>query len=154
MRFRPFRLVVLGLLASACDNAYGPGSAAAVYALHRIGDAVLPAPGWPGTNFPLVLGDTITLPVSRPRADSSLVVSRVQVFREENGQVDRNSGRFNATLRTDLLIVDNCPFGAFCAAVDLVYIPLVLRFVGDSLFEQLPEGSPLKPRVYGRVFAR
>ena len=154
MRFRPFCLIVLGLLASACDDVSGPGGGATVYALVRIGDAVLPAPGWPGTSFPLILGDTLSLPASRPRPDSSLVVSRVQVFKEENGQVDRSSGRFSASRRGDSLIVDNCPFGAMCAAMDLVYSPLVLRFAGDSLFEQLPAGSPLKPRVYGRVAAR
>ena len=154
MRFRPFCLVILGLLASACDDVAGPGGGAAVYALVRIGDAVLPAPGWPGTNFPLILGDTLALPASRPRPDSSLVVSRVQVFKQENGQIDRSTGRFGATRRGDSLIVDNCPFGAFCAAVDLVYSPFVLRFEGDSLFELVPEGSPLKPRVYGRVIAR
>lgn len=154
MRFRWYALFVFGLPASGCEGVTGPGNGASVYALHRIGNAVLPAPGWPGTAYPLVLGDTITIPVSRGRSELSVIVSRVQVFKEENGQVDSNSGRFGAGLWADSLIVDTCPFGALCAAVDLVYNPLRLRVVGDSLFEMLPEGSALKPRVYGRVPAR
>jgi hypothetical protein len=125
-----------------------------VYALHRIGDVVLPAPAWPGSKYPLILADTLTLLTSRARPGDSLVVSRGQVFQQENGQRDVSSGRFSAVLRTDLLVVDSCPIGAYCLAVDLVYSPFVLRVVGDSLYEQVPEGSPLKPRVYGQVAAR
>jgi hypothetical protein len=154
MRYGPFAALALGLLTSECDNVAGPGDGAALYALHRIGDAVVPAPAWPGSKYPLVLADTLTLLTSRPRPGDSLVVSRVQVFQEESGQVDNNGGRFNAVLRADLLIVDSCPIGAFCLAVDLVYSPFVLRVVGDSLYEQVPDGSSLKPRVYGRVGAR
>ena len=154
MRYGPFAALAFGLLASGCDNPAGPGDGTAVYALHRIGDAVVPTPEWPGSKYPLILADTLTLLTSRPRSGDSLVVSRIKVFKEESGRIDNNAGRFNATLRTDLLVVDNCPIGAFCLAVDLVYSPFVLRVVGDSLYEQVPVGSPLKPRVYGRVAAR
>ena len=154
MRYGPFAALALGILASGCDNPVGPGDGTAVYALHRIGDAVVPAPAWPGSKYPLVLSDTLTLLTSRPRSGDSLVVSRFQLFKEESGRLDADSARFSATLRTDLLIVDTCPIGAYCLAVDLVYRPFVLRVVGDSLFEPVPEGSPLKPRVYGRVAAR
>ena len=154
MRFLWCAPFMVGLLASGCNSVTAPGDGGVVYALHRIGDAVLPTPAWPGTAFPLVLGDTITIPTSRARPEGSLIVSRIEVFKEENGQVDSNSGRFNATRWADSLIVDTCPLGALCTAVGLVYNPLRLRVLGDSLFEMLPEGSPLKPRVYGRVSAR
>ncbi len=154
MRYRLFAALASGLLASGCDGVAGPGDGEAVYALHRIGDAVLPAPAGPGPGFPLVLGDTIRVPTSRGRPEASLVISRIQVFKDASGRVDTSSGRFSASLRADSLIVDNCPFGALCIAVDLVYNPLILRLSGDSLFQLLPAGSEFKPRVYGRVGAR
>jgi hypothetical protein len=154
MRYRLVAALASGVLASGCDGVVGPGDGEAVYALHRIGDAVLPTPAWQGPDAPLVLADRITIPASRGRPEASFVISRIQIFKEVSGRVDSSSGRFSASLQGDLLSVNNCPLGAFCAAVDLVYIPFVLRVAGDSLFEVVAEGSPLKPRVYGRVMAR
>src|SRR5258706_14168314 len=96
MRYWLFAALASGLLVSGCDGVAGPGDAEAVFALHRIGDAVLPAPAGPGTGFPLVLGDTIVMPAYRGRPEAALLISRIQVFQAESGRVDTNSGRFSA----------------------------------------------------------
>ena len=152
MRCAPSWLIGIALLGSGCDAA-SPSSGTDVYALYRIGDDVLPAPAWPGAAYPLVLADTLTIPQSRGR-DAQIVLGRTQVYQDENGGVSRSTTRHNGQLEADLLVVDTCPLGAYCIAADLVYQPFELRFVGDSLVEQVPSGSQGKPRVYGRVSRR
>src|ERR1041384_184090 len=160
MRHAPSWLIGIALLGTGCDLA-SPSSTPSVYALYRIGDAVLPGPTnppppppAPPAPRPALLGDTLTIPATRGRT-GQVVVSRVQVYKAETGGLSRSSTRHNAQAEGDLLIVDTCPLGAYCVAVEpLVSAPFALRFIGDSLVEELPAGSRQKPRVYGRVSRR
>ena len=153
MRHAPSWLIGIALLGTGCDLA-SPSSTPSVYALYRIGDAVLPVPTNPPAPLPALLGDTLTIPATRGRT-GQVVVSRVQVYKAETGGLSRSSTRHNAQAEGDLLIVDTCPLGAYCVAVEpLVSAPFALRFIGDSLVEELPAGSRQKPRVYGRVSRR
>jgi hypothetical protein len=98
-----------------------------------------------------VLGDTIVVPEARPRAQF-LTLTRIQVSESETG-ASRNSARYRAGSRANLLTIDTCPLDAFCQAF-LVYAPWVFRVEGNSLFQQVPEGSPQLPYVLARIARR
>src|ERR1043165_8500051 len=107
---------LIALLGTGCDLV-SPSSTPRVYALYRIGDAVLPVPTTPPAPLPALLGDTLTIPATRGRT-GQVVVSRVQVYKAETGGLSRSSTRHSAQAEGDLLIVDTCPLGAYSVAVE------------------------------------
>ncbi len=149
----PFRPGLYAAVALTCAcGMTGPASGAAVYALHRIGDAVLPVPLTPPAPYPRLVADTLILPEGRSREDALTVEVR-NVIEQSATRADRSTVRYRATVKGDLLVVDSCPINAACIA-SLVYAPITYAFVGDSLIQQVAPGSSQKPAVYGRVFPR
>jgi len=136
-----------GFALSGCTDLVSSNSSETVYALYRIGDDVLPAPSSvPGITTvadTLIIPNAVVTPAGAPLTD-------IRVTEDAQGTRTRERQRFQANRRADALVVDNCPVGSFCIA-SLVYAPSAFLFVGDSLFEQVPELSSLKPRVYARV---
>jgi hypothetical protein len=150
MYFGKHALPLLALALAACGfDSTAPGGAT-LYLLRRIGAQPLPAPSYPSPGAPLIVADSLFLSPPPPRDQESFLVTRITVLQTAPGEDSRSSNRFQATLEGSLLTVDNCPIGSFCIA-SLVYLPDRFLIVGDSLFEQIPTGSPQLPRVYGRV---
>ena len=145
MNYAPRWLIAVALLGAGCDLLSSPSESAAVYALHRIGDAVLPTPANPPAAFPILLGDTLTIPPFRPGRDE-IVVGWVRVYEWENGQLETVPIKKQVRIQDGVLTLEMCK--GFCVNG---YVPLQLKFVGDSLVQQLSSGSQARPRVYGRM---
>lgn len=141
--------LLAGALAGCVGDATAPGGGS-LYRLRRIGTQPLPAPSYPSPDAPLIVADSLLLTAARVRSADDLEVTRITIQRSGAAGDERNVNRYRAALEGDLLIMDNCPVGSFCIA-SLVYAPSRFLIVGDSLFEQLPQDSPLLPRVYGLV---
>ena len=72
MNYAPRWLIAVAFLGAECDLLSSPSESAAVYALHRIGDAVLPTPANPPAAFPISRRNgRRSLPLSPRRAWSS-----------------------------------------------------------------------------------
>ena len=142
--------LLLALLAgNACESPTDSSGIGERYALHRIGNAVLPVPLSKDSPFPRLLADSLTFPEERSR-DGNFIFTRVQVFESSVGQSSRSEDRYPGVRNGNTLLLDSCPVNSFCIA-SLVYAPLEFRLVGDSLVQQLQPDQPQEPMVYGRV---
>jgi hypothetical protein len=148
LRLVLFALLVLGL---SCELT-APGPGASTYALHRIGDALLPISLSPPAPYPRLLADTLVLSEDRSRATAVMVEMRTAVEESAN-QVSRTTLQYSGVLSANLLVVDSCPIGYACVA-GLVYAPITYAIERDSLVQQIPPGSSQKPSVYGRIRIR
>jgi hypothetical protein len=142
-------LMISALLATGC-GLVSPSTASPVYVLRRIGDSVLPTPANPPAPFPAVVADTLRLPASLDGA-TGFVLTRTQVFRDQSGATTSDPFESSAHVDGDLLTIDMCPPNANCGARPIGWFPFELRFVGDSLVQQIPAGKSDPPRVYARV---
>ena len=146
-------LIVLVLATSAlggCGESTSPSHLSDTYALARIGLQTPPIPQGPSGGAPFLLADTLRLDDGRPREDLGRVLRRIQVIRDGNGVNYRTETEHVFAIEDGLLIYDSCPRQSFCLG-SLVYAPLVFQIVGDSLFQNGPQGSPLPGAVYGAV---
>ena len=136
--------------AAACTQGNTGPEGSSVYVFRRVGSQALPAPADPGPQAALYIADSLRFPALTDRGKDPFVITRITVLQDFTGQLSRTVGQFQASASADILTIDSCPIGAFCVA-SLVYAPATFKVVGDSLFEQLPAGSPYKPRVYSRA---
>lgn len=146
--FRPALLIFAAVLAAGCSDYLSPSGSARVYALARIGPTPLPVFLGDNGAFPLLLADTLLLVQDRPRVGDS-VLTHVAVLRLDATQTTRAETEHYYSLEGGQLRYDECPIGAFCAAI--IAAPRIFQVVGDSLFEIIPETATNQPRVYGRV---
>lgn len=141
--------LLLAFALVACgDDSTGPDGAV-LYLLRRIGTQPLPAPAYPSPGAPLIVADSLYLSPSL-RDKESFLATRITVYRVNPGTDTRSSNRYQAMLDGSVLTIDNCPIESACIA-SLVYMPARFLIAGDSLFEQVSQGTPVLPRVYGRA---
>jgi hypothetical protein len=150
MKLPKLALPILACALAACALDSTSPDGATLYLLRRIGTQRLPAPSYPSPDAPLIVADSLLLTAPRPRDQENFLVTHILVTRIPPGGDFRSLDRYPATLEGNLLTVTNCPIDAFCVA-SLVYLPDRFLIVGDSLFEQIPPGDPLLPRVYARA---
>ena len=143
MKTSRLALAALAALSFGCDETRESIGASA-FALVRIGGDHLPVRLSPSEAYPLLLADTLYIPVA-----PEFTLTWVEVIAQQPLEVDRSSTR-HAGSWTDSLTFDSCPIEALCIA-SLVYAPMVFDVVGDSLFQRVSASSPVKPRVYARV---
>lgn len=143
-------LLIAGL--AGCLDVTSPGPDTSTYALHRIGNALLPAPSFPDPGSPLVLADTLVIP-NAVVSQEGAIITHVRVSRLDDQPPVREVRQLEASRREDSLLVNECPVGSFCIAA-LVESHSTFLVAGDSLFEQIPTNTPREPRVYGRVRSR
>lgn len=149
----PWRLLFPVVLAgsAACEyDGSAPDESASLYLLHRIGNQELPAPVFPFPQSPLIVADSISIPVSLTSDAKLITIRRAQVTQLHPGQPQRFAASYHATLAWNVLTVDNCPIDSACIA-SLVYTATTLLVAGDSLYEVVGPEHPLGPRVYGLV---
>ena len=145
--------VLAGSLAlGGCLSPTGSNPDTTIYALHRIGADVLPAPSDPDPASSLILADTLFVPheVGTP---AGAILTHVRLSRFSNDPPVREVQRLAAVREGDALLVNECPVDYFCIA-SLVAASTMFLISGDSLFEQVEAGSARLPRVYGRVPVR
>lgn len=120
-----------------------------MYVLQRIGDAVLPVPLNPPSAFPVMVADTLKIPASvRPTA--GILVLRTEAWENPDGQIVSDSSEHSASIAGDLITIEECRLGVGCMRPSN-WFPFELRFVGDSLVQQIPAGRTNPPRVYALV---
>ena len=146
--FRPALIVCAAAFAAGCSDYLSPSGTNSVYSLARIGPTSLPVFIGADGGFPLLLADTLLLVQDRPRVGDS-VLTHVAVLRLDGTHTTRSESAHYYSLEGGQLRYDECPVGSFCAAI--IAAPRVFDVVGDSLFEAIPPGTNIQPRVYGRV---
>jgi hypothetical protein len=149
----PWRLLFPVVLAgsAACEyDGSAPDESESLYLLHRIGNQELPAPGFPFPQSPLIVADSISIPVSLTSDAKLITIRRAQVIQQLPGQPHHVAGSYHATLAWNVLTVDHCPLDSACMA-SLVYSAMTLLVAGDSLYEVVGPENPVGPRVYGLV---
>jgi hypothetical protein len=150
VRVRAMVAAVVTCSVAACSQGTSGPEGSSLYLLRRVGSQALPAPADPGPQAAWYIADSLRFPALPNQGKDPFVITRITVLQDFTGQRSRTVGQFQATATQDILTIDSCPIGSFCLA-SLVYAPTIFRVAGDSLFEQLPPGSPYQPRVYSRA---
>jgi len=150
------RLILAAFAALAvggCDAGTSPSAIRDTYALARIGLEKLPIAQGESGGAPFLLADTLRLGGGRPRDAAGPALTRIVVFGDQDHIDYRLVSEHSFAIENGMLTYDSCPRGSFCIEA-LVYAPLVFQIVGDSLFQIMPQGSPIPGAVYGAVARR
>ena len=153
---RPLLAVLTVVLLGGCDESTSPSDTTKEYSLARIGSLHLPIGLGTNGGPPFLIADTLRLGNSRPREGSpfSSVLAHISVYQDASGVRSRLESQHGYSIQGSTLTYDTCPLGSLCTAA-LVYAPLTFHIVGDSLFQIVPQASPLPAgAVYGRVQRR
>lgn len=147
-------VALASLTVGACEYDTAPSSMPGAYALARIGLQKMPIPQGPSGGAPFLLADTLRLGTGRSRDAAGPALTRITVVRDANQVEYRMESEHSFAIQDGVLTYDSCPRDSFCLGTALVYAPMAFQIVGDSLFQIMPQGSPLPGAVYGAVSRR
>jgi hypothetical protein len=145
------RFISLIVLATACSDLTGLRALSGTYTLRLVGGTPLPAPSGPGINPPLVIPDTIEIPIG-PGSPSAFNLARSTVTQSAGEAPMTTRSTFAAQIKGDTLWVSSCPVGAFCTANALP--PLFALVHGDTLRFPLTSSATAQVIRLEYVFVR